>query len=86
MARGALFALVHVLAASVLAFEPSPSEHAQDLTKRFEPRGDLHFPLHARGTNKDGTKPVYKDANADVETRVEDLVTRMTFEEKVSQL
>ncbi|KAI0352431.1 glycoside hydrolase [Trametes cingulata] len=49
-------------------------------------RDDLHFPLHARGTNKDGSRPLYKNPNADIEARVNDLLPRMTLEEKVAQL
>ena len=49
-------------------------------------RDDLHFPLHARGTNKDGSTPVYKDPTASIEDRVNDLLPRMTVEEKVSQM
>ncbi|KAH9887635.1 glycoside hydrolase superfamily [Cubamyces lactineus] len=49
-------------------------------------REDLHFPLHARGTNKDGSVPVYKNPHASIEDRVNDLLPRMTLEEKVAQL
>ncbi|KAI0333361.1 glycoside hydrolase [Cubamyces sp. BRFM 1775] len=49
-------------------------------------RDDLHFPLHARGTNKDGSVPVYKNPHASIEARVNDLLPRMTLEEKVAQL
>ena len=49
-------------------------------------RDDLHFPLHARGTNKDGSTPVYKDPTASIEDRVNDLLPRMSVEEKVSQM
>ena len=49
-------------------------------------RSDLHFPLHARATNKDGSRPIYKDPSASIEDRVADLLPRMTIEEKVSQL
>lgn len=52
----------------------------------LQPRGDLHFPLTARGTNKDGSLPIYKDAKASIEDRVNDLLPRMTVEEKVSQM
>ncbi|KAI0766208.1 glycoside hydrolase [Trametes elegans] len=52
----------------------------------FNVRDDLHFSLHARATNKDGSTPVYKDPQASVEDRVNDLLPRMTLEEKVSQL
>ena len=31
-------------------------------------------------------KPVYKDASADIEDRIEDLVGRMTLDEKILQL
>ena len=34
----------------------------------------------------DGNKPLYKDAKAPVERRVEDLLSRMSLEEKVYQL
>ncbi|TFK53290.1 glycoside hydrolase family 3 protein [Heliocybe sulcata] len=47
---------------------------------------DLHFSLVSRGTNLDGSLPVYKDPNALIEDRVNDLLPRMTIEEKVAQL
>ncbi|RPD54124.1 glycoside hydrolase [Lentinus tigrinus ALCF2SS1-7] len=53
---------------------------------QFDVRDDLHFRLHARATNKDGSAPVYKDPNASIEDRVNDLLPRMTLEEKVAQL
>lgn len=49
-------------------------------------RGDLHFPLRARGTNNDGSVPVYKNPEASIEDRINDLLPRMTVEEKVAQL
>lgn len=52
----------------------------------LEVRGDLHFPLHARGTNNDGSLPVYKNPKASIEDRVNDLLPRMTLEEKVAQM
>ncbi|KNZ72384.1 Periplasmic beta-glucosidase [Termitomyces sp. J132] len=52
----------------------------------FGVRGDLHFGLEARAKNKDGSAPIYKDPNAPIEDRVNDLLPRMTLEEKVSQL
>lgn len=52
----------------------------------FEVRDDLHFPLAARATNKDGSSPVYKNPHASIEHRVNDLLPRMTLEEKVAQL
>ena len=52
----------------------------------LEVRGDLHFPLHARGTNNDGSLPIYKDPKASIEDRVNDLLPRMTLEEKVAQM
>jgi beta-glucosidase len=52
----------------------------------FEVRDDLHFPLHARGTNKDGSIPIYKNPSADIEARIADLLPRMTVEEKAAQL
>jgi len=54
--------------------------------QHFEVRGDLHFPLEARGTNTDGSVPLYKNPKATVESRVNDLLPRMTVEEKVSQM
>jgi beta-glucosidase len=38
------------------------------------------------GTSANGTQPLYKNANASIEARVEDLLSRMTIEEKTSQL
>ncbi|OCH93251.1 glycoside hydrolase [Obba rivulosa] len=55
-------------------------------SSHIEVRGDLHFSLHARGTNADGSLPVYKDPKASVEDRVNDLLPRMTLQEKVAQL
>ncbi|KAI0795421.1 glycoside hydrolase family 3 protein [Abortiporus biennis] len=55
-------------------------------TSRHEVMDDLHFPLHARATNKDGSVPTYKNPRADIESRVNDLLPRMTIEEKVAQL
>ena len=52
----------------------------------FEVRDDLHFPLHARASNKDGSTPLYKNANASIEDRVNDILPRMTLEEKVAQM
>ncbi|KAH8103067.1 glycoside hydrolase superfamily [Cristinia sonorae] len=45
-----------------------------------------HFPLEARGTNSDGSRPTYKNPHASIEDRVNDLLPRMTIEEKVAQL
>ncbi|KAI0640646.1 glycoside hydrolase superfamily [Trametes meyenii] len=70
----ALVALVACYAAIVLA------------RSHLEVRGDLHFPLSARGTNKDGSVPLYKNPRADIEERVNDLLQRMTLDEKVAQL
>ena len=47
---------------------------------------NLHFHLHARAENKDGSTPTYKDPTADIEDRVNDLLPRMTLQEKVAQM
>lgn len=52
----------------------------------FEVRGDQHFSLEARQANKDGSVPTYKNPKASIEARINDLLPRMTLEEKVSQL
>src|SRR5882757_5363171 len=46
----------------------------------------LHFVLQSRGTNIDGSYPLYKNPNAPIKERVNDLLPRMTIEEKVSQM
>ncbi|PCH41789.1 hypothetical protein WOLCODRAFT_177550 [Wolfiporia cocos MD-104 SS10] len=56
------------------------------LARNLAPRGDLHFPLHARGTNSDGSLPIYKNPSASIEERVADLLPRMTLNEKIAQL
>src|SRR3546814_3652010 len=33
-----------------------------------------------------GARPLYKDANASIESRVDDLLSRMTLEEKIAQI
>lgn len=52
----------------------------------FGVRDDLHFSLEARQENRDGSRPVYKNPRASIEARVNDLLPRMTLEEKVAQL
>ncbi|KAG8218078.1 family 3 glycoside hydrolase [Butyriboletus roseoflavus] len=47
---------------------------------------DLHFSVEARGSNHDGSLPIYKNPNASIEDRVNDLLPRMTVQEKVAQL
>ncbi|KAF9066897.1 glycoside hydrolase family 3 protein [Rhodocollybia butyracea] len=49
----------------------------------LEPR---KFSLVARGTNLDGSLPTYKNPNASIEDRINDLLPRMTLEEKVEEL
>ncbi|EJF59983.1 glycoside hydrolase [Dichomitus squalens LYAD-421 SS1] len=70
-----------------LALLPLFSVVAADTARsRFDVRDDLHFPLHARATNKDGSTPVYKNSKASIEDRVNDLLPRMTIQEKVAQI
>ena len=59
---------------------------AESVRNSFDIRDDLHFHIHARATNKDGSQPVYKNPAASIEARVNDLLPRMTLEEKVAQL
>ncbi|KAF8874876.1 glycoside hydrolase family 3 protein [Gymnopilus junonius] len=49
-------------------------------------REGLHFSLESRATNIDGSLPIYKNPNASIEDRVNDLLPRMTIDEKVSQI
>ncbi|KAF8427199.1 family 3 glycoside hydrolase [Boletus edulis BED1] len=49
-------------------------------------RDDLHFSVEARGSNRDGSLPIYKNPSASIEGRVNDLLPRMTVQEKVAQL
>ncbi|KAF4615931.1 hypothetical protein D9613_011320 [Agrocybe pediades] len=46
----------------------------------------LHFSLESRATNVNGSLPIYKNPEASIEDRVNDLLPRMTVEEKVAQL
>ncbi|KAF8166832.1 glycoside hydrolase [Pholiota molesta] len=52
----------------------------------FGVRDDLHFSLESRAENIDGSLPIYKNPKASIEDRVNDLLPRMTVEEKVSQI
>lgn len=52
----------------------------------FGVRDGLHFSLEARAANIDGSTPVYKNPKASIEARVNDLLPRMSVEEKASQL
>ena len=47
---------------------------------------NVPFSLSDRGSNKDRSRPVYKNPDASIEARVADLLPRMTLEEKVAQL
>ena len=46
----------------------------------------LHFTLESRATNIDGSHPTYKNPKASIEDRVNDLLPRMTLDEKVAQM
>ena len=73
-----LFFWLSLLAASV---------SVQGLPEPGSPEADtLHFHLHARASNKNGSTPTYKDPNASIEDRVNDLLPRMTLDEKVAQM
>ncbi|KAH9483331.1 Beta-xylosidase [Psilocybe cubensis] len=52
----------------------------------FGVRDGLHFSLESRATNIDGSIPTYKNPKASIEARVNDLLPRMTIEEKVAQI
>lgn len=52
----------------------------------FGVRDGLHFSIEKRAENLDGTVPVYKNPSASVEDRLNDLLPRMTVEEKVAQM
>ena len=49
-------------------------------------RDGLHFSVEARASNLDHSLPIYKNPNASIEDRVNDLLPRMTIREKVAQL
>ncbi|KAA1478030.1 glycoside hydrolase family 3 protein [Dentipellis sp. KUC8613] len=66
----------------IYASEPTPP----DADSLLGVRDDLHFDLHARATNKDGSVPTYKNPKASIEDRVNDLLPRMTIQEKVAQI
>ncbi|KAJ3485895.1 hypothetical protein NLJ89_g11857 [Agrocybe chaxingu] len=46
----------------------------------------LHFSVDARGENIDGSRPIYKNTDASIEDRVNDLLPRMSVAEKVAQV
>jgi beta-glucosidase len=76
------------LAVLAIAFllQCSPVQTKDLATRDLDDDDDLHFPLRARATNKDGSTPVYKNPHAPIESRVSDLLSRMTIQEKVSQM
>jgi beta-glucosidase len=71
-----------VFLSSLLSFFSHPS-NAREL---FGVRDGLHFSMEARQANKDGSVPVYKNPKASIEDRINDLLPRMSLEEKVAQL
>lgn len=52
----------------------------------FGVRDGLHFKIESRAVNIDGSVPTYKNPKASIEARINDLLPRMSLEEKVSQL
>ncbi len=82
MRRRLNFALLPAFLFSLLV----TTADATGTRNQFGVRDDLNFPLHARASNKDGSTPVYKNPDAPIEDRVNDLLPRMTLEEKVAQL
>lgn len=52
----------------------------------FGVRDGLHFSLESRATNLDGSVPIYKNPKASIDARVNDLLPRMTIDEKVAQM
>ena len=73
--------LAHIL--GLLCFGPSLALASYSFDDEF---ADLGISLHSRAENADGSVPIYKDASADIEARIDDLLPRMTIKEKVSQL
>ncbi|KAJ7597640.1 glycoside hydrolase superfamily [Mycena floridula] len=57
--------------------------HAYMVTASLESRV---FSLASRATNIDGSIPTYKNPNAAIEDRINDLLPRMTLDEKVAQI
>ncbi|KAF8644321.1 hypothetical protein AX16_008529 [Volvariella volvacea WC 439] len=53
---------------------------------QYGPTSGLHFSVEDRGRNLDGSRPIYKNPRASIEARVNDLLPRMTLEEKVAQI
>ncbi|KAF9461447.1 glycoside hydrolase superfamily [Collybia nuda] len=71
--------LISTLVSSLLALRAS-GENV------FGVRDGLHFDIESRAVNKDGSAPTYKNPKASIEARVNDLLPRMSLEEKVAQL
>ncbi|KAF5371497.1 hypothetical protein D9615_009637 [Tricholomella constricta] len=71
--------------APLLALVAACSVHVS-AENTFGARDGMHFNLEARAANIDGSRPTYKNPKASIEARVNDLLPRMTLEEKVSQL
>ena len=81
MRRTILLSALGFASVALASPSPFPSDH-----EHFGVAADAHFPLRARGTNKNGSTPTYKNPNAAIEDRINDLLPRMTVEEKVAQL
>lgn len=52
----------------------------------FGVKTGLHFAPDSRATNIDGSIPTYKNPHAPIESRVDDLLPRMSLVEKTAQL
>ena len=52
----------------------------------FGVKSGLHFTPESRATNIDGSIPTYKNPYAPIESRVDDLLPRMSLAEKTAQL
>lgn len=60
--------------------------HGADMAFKFKPKNGKIYHKGWIDLNKNGVKDIYEDPAANIDARVEDLLSKMTIEEKTCQM
>ena len=68
------------------AFFLASESAGADMAFKFRPKNGKIYHKGWIDLNKNGVKDIYEDPAADIDARVEDLLSKMTIEEKTCQM